>query len=164
MVWNWQLQNWPNFNWDPDKLTKMEQLFIENGGIIIGSSQHVSREDNQNLIIELMSTDALNSAEIEGEHLNRDSVQSSIQKELGLRTNPTKASIAERGIAKMMVDLYQSNAKPLTQNRLCDWHRFLMSGNPYIETICYFGLPVLPWRHSKTPICILILLLKNPCF
>lgn len=30
-----------------------------------------------------MCTDALDSSEIEGEHLNRDSVQSFIQKELG---------------------------------------------------------------------------------
>ena len=105
MKWNWQLEDWPKFRWEQDKLRAYEQLFMEGGGIIIGSSQHMSKEGSQSLLIELMCTDALDSSEIEGENLNRDSVQSSIQKELGLATEAPKASLAERGIAKMMVNL-----------------------------------------------------------
>ncbi len=80
-----------------------------------------------------MCSDALDSSEIEGEHLNRDSVQSSILKELGLSTEKTKASLAERGIAKLMVNLYQTIAERLTHTILFDWHKFLMSGNHLIE-------------------------------
>lgn len=80
MKWNWQLESWPNFTWDSDKLVVYEQSFTENAGIIIGSSQHISQEGKQNLFIDLMCTDALDSSEIEGEHLNRDSIQSSIKK------------------------------------------------------------------------------------
>lgn len=97
MKWNWQLENWPNFTWDSDKLFVYEQSFTESAGIIMGCSQHI-----------LMCTDALDSSEIEGEHLNRDSVQSSIKKELGLSKEAPGASLAERGIAKMMVNLYQT--------------------------------------------------------
>jgi Fic family protein len=81
MKWNWQLKDWPNFTWDSDKLVLFEKSFTENAGIIIGSSQHISQEGKQNLFIDLMCTDALDSSEIEDEHLNRDSVQSSIKAE-----------------------------------------------------------------------------------
>lgn len=135
MKWNWQLENWPKFTWDSDKLVMLEQSFTENAGIIIGSSQHISQEGKQNLFIDLMCTDALDSSEIEGEHLNRDSVQSSIQKELGLSAKTPRASLAERGIAKMMVNLYQTVSNPLTHQILFEWHQFLMGASQHLEHI-----------------------------
>ena len=135
MKWNWQLKDWPKFTWEQDKLNTYERSFIEGVGIIIGSSQHISKESNQNLFIDLMCTDALDSSEIEGAYLNRDSVQSSIQKELGLATETPKASLAERGIAKMMVNLYQTTSEPLTHQRLFEWHQFLMGNSHHLESI-----------------------------
>lgn len=49
MTWNWQLQNWPYFAWDKDKLEKYEREFILSAGVIIGSSEHLSNEDKQDL-------------------------------------------------------------------------------------------------------------------
>ncbi|MCW8444179.1 DUF4172 domain-containing protein [Fluoribacter gormanii] len=135
MKWNWQLENWPNFAWDSDKLVVYEQSFTESAGIIIGSSQHISPKGKQNLFIDLMCTDALDSSQIEGEHLNRDSVQSSIKKELGLSTEAPRASMAERGIAKMMVNLYQTISSPLTHQVLFDWYQFLMGNSHHLEHI-----------------------------
>ncbi|HAT1976585.1 TPA: Fic family protein [Legionella pneumophila] len=135
MKWNWQLENWPNFTWDSDKLVAFERSFTEGAGIIIGSSQHISQEGKQNLFIDLMCTDALDSSEIEGEHLNRDSVQSSIKKELGLFAEAPRASLAERGIAKMMVNLYQTISSPLTHQVLFEWHQFLMGNSHHLENV-----------------------------
>ncbi len=135
MKWNWQLESWPNFTWDSDKLVVYEQSFTENAGIIIGSSQHISQEGKQNLFIDLMCTDALDSSEIEGEHLNRDSIQSSIKKELGLSAEAPRASLAERGIAKMMVNLYQTISSPLTHQVLFEWHQFLMGNSHHLEDV-----------------------------
>ncbi|HHF7349807.1 TPA: DUF4172 domain-containing protein [Legionella feeleii] len=61
MKWNWQREDWPNFTWDSDKLVVYERSFTESAGIIIGSSQHISQEGKQNLFIDLMCTDALDS-------------------------------------------------------------------------------------------------------
>ncbi len=66
--------------------------------------------------------------EIEGEILNRDSVQSSIRRELGLSADATRASPAERGIAEMTVDLYRRFGDPLDEATLCSWHEMLMRG------------------------------------
>lgn len=135
MKWNWQLENWPKFIWNQDELDVYERSFTEGAGIIIGSSQHISPEGKQNLFIDLMCSDALNSSEIEGEHLNRDSVQSSIQKELGLSTEAPRATLAERGIAKMMVNLYQTIPEPLTKKVLSEWHQSLMEQSHHLENI-----------------------------
>lgn len=135
MTWNWQLANWPDFIWDSDKLRTYEQSFAENAGIIIGSSQHMSQEGKQNVFIDLICTDAVDSSEIEGEHLNRDSVQSSIKKELGLSTSAPGASMAEQGVAKMMVNLYQTISASLTHQVLYEWHQCLMGHSHYLQDI-----------------------------
>lgn len=135
MTWNWQLQNWPNFAWDKDKLEKYEREFILSAGVIIGSSEHLSNEDKQDLFIQLLSSEAVDTSLIEGEHLNRDSVQSSIKKELGLSVDINKSTPAEKSIAMMMVDLYRNIDDPLTHDTLWHWHKLLMRHDHRIEVV-----------------------------
>jgi|SRR3990167_6811990 len=124
MTWSWQLENWPNFTWNKDKLEKYEHEFILRAGVIIGSYLHISNEDKQELFIQLLSSEAVDTSLIEGEHLNRDSVQSSIKKELGFAVDVKKSTPAERSIAMMMVDLYRKIDEPLTHETLCHWHKY----------------------------------------
>lgn len=53
-----------------------------------------------------MSTEALTTSEIEGEILDRASVQSSIQRPLGLAADNRRAAPGERGVSEVMVNLY----------------------------------------------------------
>jgi hypothetical protein len=59
MAWNWQLNTWPSFTWDKHKLEAYEHAFILNAGVIIGSSEHISNEDKQDLFIHLLSSEAV---------------------------------------------------------------------------------------------------------
>ena len=72
-----------------------------------------------------MSTEAVTSSEIEGEILDRSSVQSSIRRQFGLATDNRRVPAAEQGISEMMVDLYRSFADPLSDGMLFSWHRLL---------------------------------------
>ena len=135
MIWNWQLPDWPNFSWDKDKLDKYEQAFILNAGVIIGTSEHLSKNNKQELFIQLLSTEAVDTSLIEGEHLNRDSVQSSIKKELGISIDNKMATPAEKSIAMMMVDLYRTIDAPLTQDSLCHWHNLLMRHSHHLDVV-----------------------------
>ena len=65
----------------------------------------------------------------------RASVQSSIRKQFGLKTDPKKIKPAEQGIAEMMVDLYRSFAQPLSAEMLCGWHRMLMQGRSDLSDV-----------------------------
>ena len=53
-------------------------------GEFIGVFKHVGLQDQDTLKIELLSDEAVKTSEIEGEVLNRDSVQSSLRHQLGL--------------------------------------------------------------------------------
>ncbi len=128
MTWNWQQPDWPNFSWNTARFVKAEALFLVESGEFSGIVKHLSREDHDLVAVEAMSTEAITTSEIEGEILNRDSVQSSIRRQLGLSTDRRKAGPAEQGIAEVMVDLHHSFAEPLSADTLFKWHRLLMSG------------------------------------
>jgi len=135
MKWNWQQSDWPDFSWKSNLLTKAEELFLVGSGVFVGTVKHLNSEHQDELIVELMSTEALTTSEIEGEILDRDSVQSSIRHQLGLKTDKRRVEPAEQGIAEMMVDLYRTFAAPLSEEQLFAWHRMLMSGRRDLNMI-----------------------------
>lgn len=135
MTWNWQQPDWPNFTWNQARLTAAEKEFLVGSGVFIGAIKHLGDEDRNQLTVEAMSTEALTTSEIEGEILDRASVQSSIQRQLGLTADKRKVGPAERGISEMMIDLYKSFSGPLTDNTLFTWHRMLMGGRRDLKDI-----------------------------
>src|SRR5262252_6437299 len=128
MTWNWQQPDWPNFTYDTKALEPLEQQFLRQAGEFVGAYRHVGAEDQDTLKIDLISEEAVKTSEIEGEILNRNSVQSSLRQQLGLGVEQPGVSPAERGISQMMLDLYQNFAAPLYGKTLCAWHQMLMSG------------------------------------
>ena len=135
MVWNWQQKNWPVFEYITASITEGEKEFLHKTGIIFGASKHLSNPDQQNLLITLVSDEALNTSEIEGEYLNRDSLQSSIRRHFGISTDNRKITPAEFGISEMMINLYDTYNKPLTHETLLQWHRMLTNGRRDLRNI-----------------------------
>lgn len=127
MTWNWQQPDWPNFSWDKARLRKAEEHFLIGTGMFVGTLQHLPEPDREQLTIEAITTEAVTTSEIEGEFLDRASVQSSIRKQLGLAADKRRVGPAEEGISKMMVALYRSFAKPLSNEMLYTWHRLLFT-------------------------------------
>lgn len=135
MKWNWTLADWPHFTYDAAALEALEQRFLVASGEVIGAVRHITDDERNMLRIELLSDEAVKTSEIEGEMLDRLSVQSSLRRQLGLDADSRPATPQERGIAEMMVDLYGSYADPLDHETLLRWHRMLMLGNRHIGTI-----------------------------
>jgi Fic family protein len=128
MTWNWQQPDWPNFSYDSKALEPLEREFLLRSGEFIGAFRHVSEGDQNALKIELIGDEALKTSQIEGEILNRDSVQSSLRRQFGLGQDDRPVPPAERGIAEMMVDLYRTYDAPLRHETLFSWHRMLLAG------------------------------------
>ena len=128
MTWNWQQPEWPRFSYASNALESLEERFLLQAGEFMGAFKHVGADERNALRIELISEEAVKTSEIEGEVLNRESVQSSLRRQLGLGPEQPGIRPAERGIAEMMVDLYEHFAAPLTDETLFTWHRFLLSG------------------------------------
>ena len=135
MSWNWQKSDWTNFRWDRARLEAAEKQFLVSGGVFVGTVRHLGKDERDQLTIEAMSTEAVTTSEIEGEILDRASVQSSLRKQLGLATDERRVRPAERGIAEMMVDLYTSFAEPLSDEALSRWHRMVMSGSRNLRDV-----------------------------
>mgnify|MGYP003479662641 FL=1 len=94
-IWNWQKEKWHHFSYDASALSPLEHHFSQNSGTVLGALKHVRTEQKNSFLVELLSNEALKTSEIEGEYLNRDSVQSSIKKNLGLTTDNRKVAPAE---------------------------------------------------------------------
>jgi len=135
MRWNWQQPDWPNFKYDPAQLKDFEAQFLKKEGMLLGAFQHLSGEDKKTLTIEIISTEAVKTSEIEGEYLNRESVQSSVRRQFGLHTESRNILPAEQGIAEMMMDLYRSYGEPLTESKLFSWHRMVTKGRHDLKDI-----------------------------
>ncbi len=152
MTWNWQQDSWPEFSWDPRQLARAEALFTEGAGVVIGLSRRLSADERASLSIELMSHEAVDTSAIEGEPLDRDSVQSSIRRHLGLSGDHRRASPAEAGIAQMMVDLYQQAPAPLTAATLFDWHRLITNGRTDLKDIGQYRTHADPMQIVSGPL------------
>jgi Fic family protein len=128
MRWNWEKPDWPNFRWNRSQVGPAEERFLLGAGFAVGAVEHLGAEEQGELLVELMSSEALTTSAIEGEILNRASVQTSIQRKLGMAAAKCRATPAEQGIAEMTVDLYRSFSEPLSEGMLFRWHRMAMSG------------------------------------
>lgn len=128
MRWNWQQSEWPDFSYDPVGLQGMESQFLKGSGVVVGAMQHIPGDQRQGLTIELIAQETVDSSAIEGEILDRASVQSSLARHLGLQADRRRVSEAEAGAAELMASLYRSYAEPLSDRVLFDWHAMLMTG------------------------------------
>lgn len=138
MQWNWQQKDWPHFWYDKVPLEKLEAQFLHQAGTTFGAYQHINDQDKALLRVDLMSDEALKTSEIEGEYLNRESLQSSIRRDFGLESDKRKISPAEQGIAAMMLDLYHHYSEPLIRDTLFKWHKMVTKGRRDLEGIgCY---------------------------
>ncbi len=157
IIWNWQKDDWGNFSYDNSEIEKLEREYSRQSGFSIGIARHLSREDQNNLIVELVCNEAIKTSEIEGEFLDRESLQSSIRREFGLKiSDHHRVKPAEAGIAEMMKDIFTNYNSPLTEKTLCNWHEMLMSGRRKIEIGKYRthkeAMQVVSGRYDKPKI------------
>lgn len=138
MVWNWQHPLWPQFTWNTEKLSRAERLFSEHAGLWVGCLSHLPESEQDVLTLEMVSSDAVHTSALEGEFLDRESIQASIRRQLGLVPSRYKAHPAEEGIAEMMVDLFKHLEDPLDHSILFEWHRMISNGRRDLRDIgCY---------------------------
>ncbi|TSC58777.1 MAG: filamentation induced by cAMP protein fic [Candidatus Peregrinibacteria bacterium Greene0416_19] len=135
MSWNWQQKHWPTFIYDARQLEALEREFAQLLGTVTGTMKHLKEQERDQIVVQLLSTEGVKTAEIEGELLDRDSVQSSIRRKLGLSTVKRNVQPAEAGMAEMMVTVYRQYAAPLTREELDAWNAALMQGRTDLERI-----------------------------
>jgi hypothetical protein len=103
MIWNWQKADWTHFSYKSIGLDLLKAEFLRKSGVLFGVFKHLSATDKTQLVIELLRDEALKTSEIEGEFLNRESIQSSLRKHFGMQTTTKRIPIKEQGTGLMMI-------------------------------------------------------------
>ncbi|GGA94691.1 cell division protein Fic [Brucella endophytica] len=135
MQWNWTQEGWPHFTYDAAQFEPLERRFLLASGEVIGTVRHIGDADRSLLRIELLSDEAVKTSQIEGEMLDRLSVQSSLRRQFSLEADNRPVKPQERGIAEMMADVYESWSNMLDHATLFRWHGMLMTENHHLGTI-----------------------------
>ena len=138
MRWNWELSDWPKFQWNSASLTEFEHQFLLRSGQLAGILLHLEPDERNSVLLESLCSEAVTTSEIEGQILDRASVQSSIKQQLGIPTESRRIPPSEQGISEVMVDVHQNYRQPMQSETLFSWHRSLMRGRSDLMNIgCY---------------------------
>lgn len=151
MKWNWQHSGWPNFTWNVPTLHARERHFVSNAGVSLGARSCLGDDEGEGVLIEILSGEGADTSDIEGEHMDRQSLQSSIRRHLGLSAD-RRSSPAEAGVAEMMVDFYRNPYRRISHSVLCDWHAMLMSGRRDLSIIGAYRTHEEPMEIVSGPI------------
>lgn len=140
----WQAPSWPDLYFDSAALLFCLGRARQMQGKLLGEARFFGLEFQA----EVLTQEAVTTAAIEGERLNRDSVRSSIARRLGLPTAGLPAS--ERhvdGLVEMLVDATQNHEVPLTAARFKGWQAGLFPTG-------YAGIRKIAtgkWRSGEEP-------------
>lgn len=125
-MWIHKHKNWPNFTWDTEALASKLADIRHRQGRLLGRMEGLGFELKREASLSTLTNDVVKSSAIEGENLNSEEVRSSIARRLGIDiAGLIPASRGVEGIVEMMLDATQQFSKPLTKNRLFDWHAAL---------------------------------------
>jgi Fic family protein len=138
MRWNWQQPDWPAFTFDPAPLAALEARLLHESGRLFGAFAHLDDTEQRRLTIDCVGDEAVMTARIEGEYLDRDSLQSSLLRQFGLAHDERRVPPAEAGMAELMVDLYRRFQAPLSHDTLRAWQAMLVRGRSDLDEVgCY---------------------------
>jgi len=134
-MYNWQLPDWPQFSFNEQELEDALFAFAQQTGHVSGLLKAMPGDTRMEAIIDTMVAEAIKTSEIEGEHLNRNDVMSSIRNNLGL--NKTLDNVKDKkakGAGELMVDVRKTYKEPLTEEKLFQWHKMLLETTPDMIT------------------------------
>ncbi len=135
MIWNWQLPTWPKFHYDPAAIAQLERKFLLAVGSSFAFLKNSSKDEQNQFAVEILSIEGEKSSKIEGEILERESLQSSIRKHFGLKDGPQKRSEKEYGMAEVLTNVYKTYSEPLTHEILWQWHSMLFKNWATLDDI-----------------------------
>ena len=127
MKYIYQHKDWPNWRWNAAEVSaELAELSMELGKFL-GRLSSIGFSVRKEAVHEMLSTEILESAAIEGERLNRDDVRTSVARrmELVLSSASRPASHETEARAELAFDATRNWKKPMTRKRLFSWHAAL---------------------------------------
>ena len=122
----WQHPEWPNFRWQNDQLMDLLSACRLRQGKLLSRAGALGAEYRLEAQAEILAVETIQTAAIEGQLLDRDSVKSSVARRLGLPSAglPPPDRNAD-GLVEVLLDATAGYERPLTGERLQGWQAAL---------------------------------------
>jgi Fic family protein len=147
MVYIHERPEWPEFQWNAEKLSEGLAQVRHQQGRLLGRMEGLGFQLKAEASLQSLTEEIVKSSEIEGEILDRDQVRSSIALRLGMDIGAlTPAERHVEGMVDLMLDATQNYDEALTDQRLFGWHAALFpTGRSGMRKITIGG-----WRTDET--------------
>ncbi len=143
----WQHSHWPHWQFDLAMLLDLMGAVQRAQGHLYGRLADVGLALRDEASLITLTQEVLKTSEIEGEHLDAESVRSSIARRLGLDIGAlTSPDRRVDGVVNMVLDATANYAAPLTAARLYGWHAALFP----TSYSGLFPIKVGAWRDDGT--------------
>ena len=122
----WQVNGWPNWRFDLAALANQMAEVSRAQGLLMGRLADVGMSLRDQASLAALTEDVVKTSEIEGEHLNVQSVRSSIARRLGMDIGalaPVDRHV--EGVVEMVLDATENFLAPVSRDRLFGWHAAL---------------------------------------
>jgi Fic family protein len=125
-----ELAGWPGFTWDSKSLAPLLSRVRLSQGELLGKMRSYGLASRWNATFKVLTEETVKSSAIEGVVLDPESVRSSLAHKLRLNVGGLKIRRDRNveSIVELMLDATQNYSKPLTKDRLFDWHARLFPG------------------------------------
>lgn len=144
----WQDADLRDMVWQESRLGSLLSEVNLLRGKLLGRLSLFGFKEQADSMVEALTEEIVDSSEIEGERLNRDSVRSSVARQLGLEHEGLpKTDHYTEGVVQVMMDATQHYSERLTEERLFGWHAALFPTG-------YSGMykiTVGKWRQGDEP-------------
>ena len=145
-MWIWQDKNWPNFYYDSNKVIPVLEETIRAVSPLALLSKELEPTKQLELEAQVLLDEALATAKIEGEILDRESVRSSIVNRLGI-SKPTRLSKSSQSFVDVLLESIRQASSPLNEKDLFKWHHML-----FIEKPLLYDMVIGDYRHESMQI------------
>lgn len=125
MKYIWESKEWFNFKYDDAALIKPLSDLRVLQGKLLGRAASLDIKLEAEAQGAILVEEAVRTAEIEGQKLNRDAVRSSVARRLGLPRGVGAHDRNVDGLVEVLLDAVRNHDKPLTLARLNGWHAAL---------------------------------------
>ncbi len=122
----WQHTDWPRWYYDAERLVGLLAKVHHAQGHLLGRMQNIGMGLRDQATLQVLTEEVLKTSEIEGEHLNPETVRSSVARRLGVDVGAlAPADRHVDGVVDMVLDATGRFDQPLTEDRLFGWHAAL---------------------------------------
>ena len=125
-LWIWEQPDWPSFRWNEGEVGQALSQARLAQGQVQGAASLLDPNLARDAAAAILVDDSITTSAIEGEHLDLDSVRSSVARHLGLSTEGLPAPPRSvDGLIDVLVDATHNFSEPLSLERLFGWQAAL---------------------------------------